>query len=235
MRKKVPPRLIVFLVLVLAGILLWLLGQEFISFDSIQAHRSGLALFVETNYTLALLIFSAVYTISAAIAFPLGGVFVMLAGFLFGPVVGTIVAVLAATLGGFIVFLITRYLLQDWIQEHFGAVLRPIENEIAMHPAAYLLMLRLSPVVPYIIINTAPALIRVSPLTFIWTSIVGLLPGAFVFALVGGQLGRITSTGDIFTPGLILVLVLLGVVSVIPLLYKKVERRFKENISTKEI
>lgn len=232
MRKRVPLRLIAFLMLVGAGILIWLIAREYISFETIQAHRDELATFVDAHYVLAILIFGAVYTISAAIAFPLGGVFVMLAGFLFGPIVGTAIAVLAATFGGFIVFLITRYLIRDWVQEHFGSVLIPIEREIATHPAAYLLMLRISPVVPYLLINTAPAVVKVSPVTFIWTGIVGFLPGAFIFAMVGGQLGRITSTGDILTPGLILVLILLGVVSVLPLAYKKMEKRLQNNIDS---
>lgn len=223
--------------LLLVGIFLvilviaWLVARDVITLEAIQTRQATLVGFVDQNYWLSILIYGAIYTVSAAAAFPLGGIFVLTAGFLFGPIIGTIVAVFAATLGGVIIFLLTRYFFKDWVEEHFGKYVEPIEKELEEHPASYLLFLRFMPVVPYLVINVVPALVNVRFSTFLWTSIVGLAPGAFIFALAGGGLSRLASTGDVLTPSLITSLLLLAGISLVPLVYRKY-RKYKERNNT---
>lgn len=212
-----------FILLVIA----WLIARDVITLEAIQTKQTALVGFVDQNYWLSILIYGAIYTVSAAAAFPLGGIFVLTAGFLFGPIVGTIVAVLAATLGGVIIFLLTKYFFKDWVEEHFGKYVAPIEKELLEHPASYLLFLRFMPVVPYLVINVVPALVGVRFTTFLWTSVIGLAPGAFIFALAGGGLSRLASTGDVLTPSLIISLLLLAGISLVPLVYRKY-RKYKE-------
>ncbi len=58
--------------------------------------------------------------------------------------------------------------------------------------------------------------IRVS--TYYWVSQLGMLPGTFVYVLAGSELGQLTSTGNILSPGLMVALTLLGLM---PWLVKK--------------
>lgn len=223
---RVRKRVLVLGLFLFLALLAWFFFKDVITLEFIQGKQIALTHFVETNYFLALLIFAGVYTISAAMAFPLGGVLVLLSGFLFGALVGTVIAVLSATLGGVIVFLTTKYFFKDWVENNFGKYLAPIEKELTEHPASYLLFLRFMPVVPYIVINTVPALVRVRFRTFLWTTIIGLIPGALIFALAGKELSRIAKTGDVLTPSLIIALLLLSGLSLVPLIYKKY-RKFK--------
>jgi len=210
--------------------IVWLFLKDVITLEVLQMRQMELKDFVEVHYFVALFVFTAVYAFSAATAFPLGGILVLLAGFLFGAIIGTVATVFGATFGGALIFLLTRYGFKDWIEKHYGKYLAPIEKELCDHPASYLLFLRLMPVVPYIVINVVPALVNVRFRTFLWTSVVGLLPGSLIFAVAGQELSRIASTGDIMTPSLIFALLLLGGLSLIPLIFKKY-RKYKANSS----
>lgn len=212
-------------------LIVWFFLKDVVTLEVLQAKQMELKAFVDTNYFLALLIFSIVYAFSATTAFPLGGIFVLLAGFLFGVVIGTVVTVLVATFGGAALFLATKYWCKDWVESHYGKYLAPIEKELNEHPASYMLFLRFMPVVPYIVINVVPALVNVRFSTFLWTSLIGLLPGAVIFTVAGKELSRIASTGDVMTPSLIFALFLLGGLSLVPLVYRKY-RKYKESNNT---
>lgn len=202
----------------------WFLLKDVITLEALQAGKASLKAFVDFHYNVALLIYIGVYSLSAAAAFPLGGVLVIASGFLFGTFVGTFATVFAATVGGIIVFLIARYGFKDWIEEHHGKYLEPIEREVSEHPVSYLLFLRLLPVVPYLVINVVAALVNVRLSTFIWTSVVGLLPGSFLLSLAGKELSRIAETGEILASSVALVLFLLAIVSLMPLAYTKYKK-----------
>ena len=205
----------------LAILLVWFFLKDIVTLELLQMKQLELQTFVENKYFLALIIFTAVYAVSAAAAFPLGGILVLLSGFLFGTLIGTLATVLGATFGGVVIFFATKYWLKDWVEGRYGKYLAPIEKELTEHPASYLLFLRFMPVVPYIVINVVPALVNVRFRTFLWTTIVGLLPGSFVFALAGKELSRIAKTGDVLTPTVVFALLLLAGLSLVPLVYKK--------------
>jgi len=210
----------------IAILIVWFFLKDVITLEVLHTKQLELKAFVEAHYFIALFAFTAVYTFSAATAFPLGGILVLLAGFLFGAIIGTAATVFGAVFGGTIIFFLTKYGFKDWVEEHYGKYLAPIEKELCEHPASYLLFLRFMPVVPYIVINVVPALVNVRFSTFLWTSIVGLLPGSLIFAIAGQELSRIANTGDVMTPFLIFALFLLGGLSLVPLVYRKY-RKYK--------
>jgi uncharacterized membrane protein YdjX (TVP38/TMEM64 family) len=63
----------------------------------------------------------------------------------------------------------------------------------------------------------------VSYKTFFWTSVLGILPGSFVYAWAGERLGHIESKEDLYSPGLVLPIVLMLVLYLVPLIitYKR--------------
>ena len=61
--------------------------------------------------------------------------------------------------------------------------------------------------------------IRLGP--YVLATALGIIPGSFVFANAGGQLGTINSVGEIASPRVLGAFVLLGLLSLIPILYKK--------------
>jgi pyruvate/2-oxoglutarate dehydrogenase complex dihydrolipoamide dehydrogenase (E3) component len=109
--------------------------------------------------------------------------------------------------------------LRDTVQERFGDKLKAINDGMAKDGAFYLFTLRLVPLFPFFVINLLMGLTPIRVRTFYWVSQVGMLAGTFVYVNAGTQLANIKSASGIFSPGLIVSFVLLGI---FPLLAKAV-------------
>ncbi|MCH9718191.1 MAG: VTT domain-containing protein [Gammaproteobacteria bacterium] len=155
----------------------------------------------------------------------------LIAGFLFGPILGTFVVVFSATMGAFFVYLAVKFALRDWIAQKTTKWLKLMEKGFQDNAFSYLFFLRLVPVFPFWLINIIPALLGVPLRTFIGATFLGIIPGSFVYVLVGNSLGHVfdanqTPNLDILKdPILFLPLVALGLLTLVPILY----RRFKSN------
>jgi uncharacterized membrane protein YdjX (TVP38/TMEM64 family) len=97
-----------------------------------------------------------------------------------------------------------------------------VDKGIERDGAQYLLMLRLSPVVPFFAVNATMGLTRMRVGTFFWVSVVGILPSCFVYVLAGTQLMQLQSPKDILSWQLIAILFILAFM---PLVMKWLFRR----------
>jgi uncharacterized membrane protein YdjX (TVP38/TMEM64 family) len=127
----------------------------------------------------------------------------LVAGALFGVVVGTLIVSFASTMGATLAFLSSRYLLRDWVQGKFGERLRAVDDGLEKDGAFYLFTLRLIPVFPFFVINLLMGLTRIKTGTFFWVSQIGMLPATIVFVNAGTQISRIESTAGLLSPTLI--------------------------------
>jgi uncharacterized membrane protein YdjX (TVP38/TMEM64 family) len=119
-------------------------------------------------------------------------------------------------------FLSSRYLFRDFVRRWFGRWLAIVDRGIHRDGALYLLMLRLSPVVPFFAVNATMGLTNMRTRTFIWVSLIGMIPSCFLYVLVGTQIMRIDKPSDIISWKLVVILMLLAVV---PLLTRWFFRR----------
>jgi uncharacterized membrane protein YdjX (TVP38/TMEM64 family) len=127
----------------------------------------------------------------------------LVAGALFGVVVGTLIVSFASTMGATLAFLSSRYVLRDWVQGKFGERLRAVDDGLEKDGAFYLFTLRLIPVFPFFVINLLMGLTRIKTGTFFWVSQIGMLPATIVFVNAGTQISRIESTAGLMSPTLI--------------------------------
>jgi uncharacterized membrane protein YdjX (TVP38/TMEM64 family) len=81
--------------------------------------------------------------------------------------------------------------------------------------------LRLIPIFPFFIVNLLSGLTRVNLGTYVLATALGIIPGSFVYANAGRQLGSINSLGEIASPRVLGAFALLGLLSLVPILYKK--------------
>ena len=196
-------------------------GQKYLNLETLKANRDALIQYAEQHYALALLIGFLIYTVSTALSLPGGLILSLAVGLVFGRWAGTVLIVFAATLGATLVFLAARYLFADMARKKIGGLAQKINEGFTQDAFNYLLFLRLVPLFPFWLVNLAPAFTNVSLKTYITATVIGILPGTFVFANLGQNLGRISSTKDLLTPPIIGAFVLLGVFALIPVLYKK--------------
>ena len=123
----------------------------------------------------------------------------MTGGFIFGLKVGLTLNVVSATLGATLLFLAVRMGFRDTFRgldknsDRFKNLIEQLKvNEINL-----LLLLRLIPVVPFFVANILPAIAGVSLRNFVWTTFVGIIPGGFVFTLIGSNAGVFFDQGEV--------------------------------------
>ncbi|OGW67031.1 MAG: dihydrolipoamide dehydrogenase [Nitrospirae bacterium RIFCSPLOWO2_02_FULL_62_14] len=194
---------------------------RYLSLDSLKANRDSLLAFTETHYAASVAIFIAAYCLLVAASLP-GAVFFTLAGgFLFGSALGTVYVNLGATSGATLAFLTARYLLRDWVEEKFGGRLAPLQQGFADNAFSYLMTLRLIPLFPFFVVNMACGLTRVRLATYVTATAIGIIPGSFVFAYAGRQIGTISSLKEIASPNVLIAFTLLGLLALVPIVYQK--------------
>ena len=193
----------------------------FLSLDGLKANRDSLLAFTEAHYSTAVMIFVLGYCAVVGLSLPGGAIMTLAGGFLFGSVLGTLYVNVGATAGATLAFLAARYLLRDWVEKKFGSRLGSIQAGFAKNAFSYLMTLRLIPLFPFFLVNMVSGLTRVKIGTYIAATSLGIIPGSFVFAYAGRQLGTINSLKEIVSPNVLLAFTLLGLLALVPLLYKK--------------
>ena len=196
------------------------LGQ-YLSLDSLKANRDLLLNYTETHYAAAVGLFILIYILQTTFSLPGGAMLTLTGGFLFGSLMGTFFVNIGATVGATLAFLAARYILRDWVENKFGNRLGPIQSGFAKNAFSYLMTLRLIPAFPFFLVNLVSGLTRVNLGTYILATSLGIIPGSFVFAFAGRQLGSINSLSEIASPPVLLAFTLLGLLALMPIAYRK--------------
>ena len=194
---------------------------RFLSLQALKDNRDDLLSFTETHAAVAATLFVLIYVAVTGLSLPGAVILTLAGGFLFGAVWGTLFVNLGATAGATLAFLASRYLLRDWVERKFGKWLGPVQQGFANNAFSYLMTLRLIPLFPFFVVNLVSGLTRMNVGTYVAATAIGIIPGSFVYAYAGRQLGTINSLKDIASPGVIGAFVLLGLLALVPSLYKK--------------
>jgi uncharacterized membrane protein YdjX (TVP38/TMEM64 family) len=173
-----------------------------------------------------------IYIAVAALSLPGAAILTLAAGALFGNLAGLIMVSFASSIGATLAFLVSRFLLKDYVQKKFGDKLKAINEGVAKEGAFYLFTLRLVPVFPFFVINLAMGLTPIKTLAFYLVSQVGMLPGTFVYVNAGTQIGKLESLKGILSPELIFSFALLGI---FPLVAKKIISMIKARKANKPV
>jgi len=210
--KKSKLLLALLLIAAIAAFFIFDLKQYF-TLDYFQTQRAAIDAEVQSHPLRSALLFFAVYVAVTGLSLPGAAIMTLVAGAVFGLLWGTIIVSFASTIGATLAFLVSRFLLRDWVQQKFGDKLKPINDGVAREGAFYLFALRLVPVFPFFVINLVMGLTSIRTLTFYWVSQVGMLAGTIVYVYAGTQLGEFR-----ISAGLLFAFALLGI---FPLIAKK--------------
>ncbi len=192
--------------------------NRFLSLEYITSQQEMLMAYYRENTAAAIAIYMVIYIFVTALSLPGAAVMTLAGGALFGLFTGTVIVSFASTIGATLAFLVSRFLLQNWVQTRFKDKLQAINKGIETEGAFYLFTLRLVPVFPFFIINLVMGLTPIKTIRFYLVSQIGMLPGTLVYVNAGTQLAQIDSLKGILSPDLLLSFVLLGS---FPLLAKK--------------
>jgi uncharacterized membrane protein YdjX (TVP38/TMEM64 family) len=217
-------KLLVFLLFCSSIAIFYLLdGQQWLNLEALKQNRNALLNYAEQHYLLLYLACGLLYIVSTTLSLPGGTILSLALGLLFGRWMGTLLIVISATIGAMLVFLLARYLIADWARERLQGNEQAVKLMDAFQTDAfnYLLFIRLVPLFPFWLVNLAPAFTPISTRTYIITTLIGIIPGSFVFANLGQSLGQIENAGQLLSIPVLVAFTLLGMLALAPVLVKK--------------
>lgn len=173
--------------------------RDHLSFDTLRANRDALLTYRDQNLMGLVALFIVAYVAIVAFSLPGAAVASVTGGFLFGLTGGATLNVFAATIGACAIFWAARLGLGATLSARLdaseGAVKR-VRDGLREHEINVLLLMRLVPAVPFFVANLLPALVGVRFGNFLWTTAIGIIPGAIVFTWIGVGLGEVFDRGE---------------------------------------
>lgn len=156
--------------------------------STLAARRADLAGFVAARPLAAALAYVAAYATAAALALPGVSVLTVAGGFLFGAPAGAALATLGAGAGAALLFRAASSILAARLRDRAGPRLAAAMAGFHRNEVSWLLFLRLAAIFPFWLVNLAAAAAGARFPTFVWTTLLGVAPAAFAFALAGAGL-----------------------------------------------
>jgi uncharacterized membrane protein YdjX (TVP38/TMEM64 family) len=135
------------------------------------------------------LVFAVVYIVATVALLP-ASILTVGAGFAYGPLLGTLVVSPVSTVAATVAFLLGRTAQRNWIAgrvarlDRFGAVYEAVGHE----GFRIVLLLRLSPLIPFALLNYALGLTHVRVRDFVLASWIGMLPATVLYVYLGSLL-----------------------------------------------
>ncbi len=131
-------------------------------------------------------IFIAAYIVSTVAVLP-GAILTLAAGFAYGPLWGLAIASPASVAGASCAFLLGRTFLRGWAERTVGDSprVRAIDTAVGREGFKLVLLLRLSPLFPFSVLNYALSLTSVSFGRYVLASAIGMLPGTALYVYLG--------------------------------------------------
>ena len=214
---------ILLLVFIVVGITLAVIFRDQLDANIIQN-------WIEEAGSAAPLLFMFVYIIGTVFFFP-GAVLTLLGGALFGPVLGTVYNLTAATIGAMLSFLVARYLASDWVEKKTGGKLKQLINGVENEGWRFVAFTRLVPLFPFNLLNYGLGLTKIKFSHYSIATYIFMLPGAIAYTYLG-YIGKEAATGG---EGLIqkamLALALLGLVAFLPRIIGSIRKGAMLNIA----
>jgi uncharacterized membrane protein YdjX (TVP38/TMEM64 family) len=196
---------------------------------------------------LAVLAYIALYTVAVALSLPGATFLTVSGGFLFGLALGAGAAVIGATAGATVIFLVARTALGEPLLKRAGPRALKLAENFREDAFSYLLFLRLVPAFPFFLVNLVPAFAGVGLATFVAATAIGIIPGAVAFAFAGTGLDSVIAAqkhaydaclaaghagchltfdaAAILTPELLGALVALALLALVPVVVKRLRGR----------
>ena len=211
------PALLIF-ILISTFLISYIYLQEVFNLDKLKEHITFLKTWVSEEIYISRISFFTLYVIFSGLSFPfVPTILTIAAGALFGIVEGVIIVSFASTIGASICFLLSRYLLKDFINNKFKKTKVIIDNKFSKNGIYYLLSLRLIPTISFVLINLIMGVLPISLFRFYYISQLGMLPATVIYVNAGSEISKVNSIDDIMSFTLIISFIL---VATLPILIK---------------
>ena len=164
--------------------------QELTSYNFIKDNRNYFFDLRESNLFLLSFIFvlgTILWVLAAGFGLPIA----LLAGFIFGKWIGTILLVIGMSIGATLLYILGNYYLKEFIRDKFLNKFHNLEIKFKKSEFIYLLIYRFIGGIPFAISNVLPCIFNVKATNFFWATFIGLLPQLFLIVSIGSGLENI--------------------------------------------
>jgi uncharacterized membrane protein YdjX (TVP38/TMEM64 family) len=174
--------------LLVVTVLLLVLGGR-----SLASHLEAFSASLRALGAWGAVLFIGIFALASA-AFVPAGLLTMTSGALFGIMAGIAYAFIGACLGACLAFLVARYaargLVERWLARHPRAAL--LGTSVGEHGRRIVVLLRLSPVIPFSVINVTMGVTRIRLIDFVVANF-GMLPVTALYVYYGAAAGALVT------------------------------------------
>lgn len=214
MRK---PVLLIF-ILICTFLISYIYLQEIFNLDKLKENINFLKIWVDKEFYLTRISFFILYILFSGLSFPfVPTILTIAAGAMFGVIEGVFIVSFASTIGACVCFLLSRYLLKEFINDKFQKTKIIIDNKFSVNGIYYLLSLRLIPTISFVLINLIMGVLPISLFRFYYISQLGMLPATVIYVNAGSEISKVNNINDVMSFTLIVSFIL---VATLPLLIK---------------
>ena len=177
--------------IMISGLLLILaVFKDILTFKVLSENKDILVSWVDQRLVFSALLFLLFYIAVVAFSAPFATTLTVSGGFLFGPILGSFLSVISASIGAILLFLLIKSKLGYYFELKIkgNKSLDFIRAGIEKNLWSYLLIIRLVPVIPFWIANIAPALLGVRGVIYGITTVVGILPATIFYSYIGSTI-----------------------------------------------
>jgi len=182
--------------------------------------------FVAKREIAAAALYFAAYLIFAALSLPGAWAISVAGGALFGAWLGPPLVSVSSTAGATLAMLGARYLFRDAVAARFPDFVARVDRGVSEDGARWLFAARLTPIIPFSVVNLAVGLTRMRAAPFALVTMIGAFPFAFLYAEAGAKLANIERPSDILSLNLVLLLLALAA---LPFVAKRLGKRARFN------
>jgi len=141
--------------------------------------------------------------------------FTIAGGYIFGHYYGLFLSTIGTTIAATISFFMSRYLFRDYIKNKLGGKYAGVGDRLGEKGIFVVMAMRLIPVVPFDAVSYVAGISSIGYRDYIIGTVLGELPGAFIFTMLGSSLKNIES------PYFILSLIFAIILLLLPIFYKQ--------------
>jgi len=216
------------LALALAGAIAWALVHR----D--QLNPADLQQQLQNLGPWAPLAFIGLFVLATVLFLP-GALFGLIGGALFGPVWGSALNLVGATLGATLAFLTARYVASNWVARRSGGRLKGLIEGVEAEGWRFVAVVRLVPLFPFNLLNYALGLTRIRLSHYVVASAVAMIPGTVAYTWLGHAGREVAAGSETAVRNVLLALGLLALVAFLPRLVRRLRRNGTRWIDVRQL
>ena len=164
--------------------------KELTSYDFFKNHRDYLIEVKESNILVSSILFFF-FTVFWVLMLGFGSPILLVAGFIFGKWLGSLLTVFALSLGATLIYIFSNFYLKDLVKEKFSKKFNYLDEKFKQNEFNFFLIYRFVGGIPFAIANILPVLFNVKIKNYFFGSVIGMYPQILVWVSLGSGIEKI--------------------------------------------